>query len=205
MKITDFLLELDVQISSYLNDIGFEKQEDGLYVRLNQSHDINVIFIQQHSSKLEVSLNFGVHYDFLPKAGSKELPTLGCIELSDCEFKYRVTPDIETSDHWWCINAKGVHEITKLIKTRLVKYFSYFDINENIGYLTLKDINDKFPDLFEGMTKIRACVVLASINEVKGNNKAATEFATYGLENAGMAVGPKKYLKQLLKRVESLK
>ena len=203
MNFTDFFVGLAAQIEGKLEKIGFEKQVNDLYVRFNENHDINVIFIQKHSSDSSVSLNFGVHYDFLPKIASIELPSKGTIELPDCEFKYRVTPSIADGDHWWPLSESAIDEVAELILSRANDYFSDYDINSSIGNLTTSDLDGEFPALFKGVTKVRACLVLASINEVKNNHKLAADFAKIGIKAAGMAVGPKKLLKQVLKRVES--
>jgi len=45
-------------------------------------------------------------------------------------------------------------------------------------------------------------MVLAHLHLHLGDLETAREFADYGLRNAGMAVGPKKMLRQILKMTE---
>lgn len=190
------------RVSGPLEALGFKRISDDLFVRFKKTHEINVISIQKHSSESKVCLNFGVHYDFIPKIGSTELPGEETIELPDCEVKVRITPDPSQKDHWWHISLDSVNEIASLIESRAEGFFDRYSINGDLSSIGVDDLNDGPPDILASLTKVRSCLVLASIQETLGNTEAAAAFAKYGIKAAGMAVGPKKMLKEILKRVE---
>jgi len=202
MKFNDFAAALSERIAAPLEALGFKRRSDDLFVRFNKTHEINVISIQKHSSELRVCLNFGVHYDFMPKIGSTELHSEGAIELPDCEVKVRITPDPSQKDHWWPMISDSVDEIAALIESRAEGFFDRYAINGDLSSIVVDDLNDGSPDVFASLTKVRVCLILARIQETLGNAEAAVEFAKCGIEAAGMAVGPKKMLKDVLKRVE---
>jgi len=202
MKFDDFAAALAERMSGPLEALGFKKVSDDLFVRFNETHEINVISVQKHSSEPSVCLNFGVHYDFMPKIGSTELPSEGEVELPDCEVKVRITPDPSQKDHWWPISSDSVDEIAALTESRIEGFFNRYNINGDISSIVVDDLNDSLPDVFASLTKVRACLVLARIQETLGDAEAAVAFAKYGIKAAGMAVGPKKMLKEVLNRVE---
>lgn len=201
MKYSDFSSSLAQKLSEPLAAIGFDKLADDLFVRFKGSHEINVISIQKHSSESTVCVNFGVHYDFLPKIGSTELPSAGSIELPDCEVKVRLTPDTSVSDYWWPVAIDAIEEMSELICSRSDAFFSSYDIGV-ISAIVPDDLSESVPETIKMLTKVRACLILARVNEVFGDTEKAADFAKLGIKAAGMAVGPKKQLKEVLKRVE---
>ena len=56
--------------------------------------------------------------------------------------------------------------------------------------------------MLSSLTTVKACLFLARLHERLGNRSKCIEAATIGLKLAGMAVGPKKALKDILKRNE---
>jgi|TARA_R110000851_G_C13006450_1_gene558851 methyl-accepting chemotaxis protein len=202
MKFTDFITSLAEKLSEPLGALGFEKSADDLFVRFNDSHEINVVYIQKHSSEPTVCVNVGVHYDFLPKIGTTELASNKQIELPDCEVKLRLTTDLSQKDHWWPIASESINEIVDLIVGRVGEFFSRYSIDGDLSSILPEDLNEDMPDIFASLTKVRASLILARIHEVRGDFEKAASFAKYGIKAAGMAVGPKKMLKEVLKRVE---
>jgi hypothetical protein len=202
MKFVNFITLLAQKITGPLGEFGFKKTTDDLFVRFKEGHDISVISIQKHSSEPKVCVNFGVHYDFLPKLGTTELAEDGKIELSDCEVKVRVTPESELNDYWWSFDTEAIEDISDLVLNRVEKFFSRYDIDGDITTITPEDLDGEMPDVIAPLTKVRASLVLARIHEVSGNTGKASSFAKYGIKAAGMAVGPKKVLKDILKRIE---
>ncbi len=60
------------------------------------------------------------------------------------------------------------------------------------------------PDILIPLTKTRSSLILARIHEVSGDFEKAASFANYGLKVApAMASGPKKMLKEVLKRTRN--
>ena len=56
-------------------------------------------------------------------------------------------------------------------------------------------------DILSSLTKVRACLLLSRMHEKLGNREKCIEFANLGIKLAGMAVGPKKALKDILSRL----
>jgi hypothetical protein len=202
MKYTDFISSLNQQLSSHLESMGFKNLTDNLFVRFSDSHEINVISIQKHSSDPTVCVNFGVHYDFLPKVASSEPPCDGLIELSNCEVKIRLTPNPSEKDYWWPIATNSIYEIADLINFQTSKFFYSYNLDGDISTITPSDLNEDLPDIIAMLTKVRAGLLLAHIHEALGNTEKAASFAKFGIKEAGMAVGPKKILREILQRVE---
>lgn len=202
MKFSNFASSLARKLAGPLEVMGFKKQADDLFVRFKHSHEINVISLQKHSAKSMVSVNFGVHYDFLPKLGSAELPLEGQLGAPECEVIVRLTPDSTSKDYWWPISTESIDEIAELIFHRSEDFFCRYDINGDISSISPKDISESMPDVVGMLTKVRACLVLARIHEESGESEKAASFARLGIQVAGMAVGPKKALRELLERVD---
>ncbi len=202
LKISDFYKELNFLIEDGLVSSGFYKVSSDHYVRLKSSHEINVIFIQRNTNGSCVCVSFGVHYDFLPKLGSLDYPD-NKIELSECEIKIRLHPENLQSDYWWDVKEESIAEIAFIINSKKEIIFSSYDMKGEIADIFPKDFEDSMPDIFSSITKVRACLILARLNEEMGRNERASDFAQLGLKYAGMAVGPKKMLKEIIKRMEN--
>lgn len=202
MNFSNFITLLTQKIAGPLGEFGFKKAADDLFVYFKKEHEINVVSIQKHSSESKVCVNFGVHYDFLPKLGTTELAENGKIELADCEVKVRVTPNSELKDYWWSFDAEAIEEISDLVINRAEKFFSRYDVDGEITRILPEDLDGEMSDVVAPLTKVRASLVLARIHEINGNTEIASNFAKYGIKAAGMAVGPKKMLKDILRRIE---
>ncbi len=208
MKLSDFVQILAKQLSEPLAKKGFKRVADDLWVRFRNGHDINVISVQKHSSSSNVCVNIGVHYDFLPKVGTLDLPREGSIELADCEIKFRLAPDKGQRDHWWSIEPNSAVEISDLIFARTDDIFDQYEIagdssSHDITAIVPEDLDGEIPAVVSSLTKVRASLLLARLHEFRGDLEKAAGFANYGLRVAGMAVGPKKMLKEVLKRIEA--
>ncbi len=203
MKNSNFLSILADAIESNIKSLGFTRYSDFLFVRFKKNHEINVILIQEHSSEKMVSVNLGVHYDFLPKVGSTDFPEPGKVDLPDCEIKVRLTPDEGLNDYWWSMDMVSINEISLLIDAKVEELFSKFDVDKEIGKISIEDIENNLSVILPSITKVRACLMLARLHEVLGDRALAIEFARCGIKNAGMAVGPKKALKQIIERLDN--
>jgi len=202
MKTSNFLASLAHRIAGPLKSSGFVKSDDDLFVRFKDGHEVNVIWIQKHSSEPKICVNLGIHYDFLPKLGTTELPDNCKIELPDCEIKVRLTPATSQNDYWWLVGNKAVDEIANLIEDRAEKFFDRYNVGGEIVRITPEDLEGDMPDILSPLTKVRASLILARLHEVNGDLSEAINFAKFGIKAAGMAVGPKKMLKEILKIAE---
>ena len=146
-------------------------------------------------------MNLGIHYTFLPKAGT-EAPLGGdVIEFFDCEVKLRLTAQSAEKDQWWPLAFESLNEIANLMRNRGLPIFDSYRLDGPIAEMEARDIEDGNPGLLSSLTKVRACLLLARMHERLGNHNKCMEFVKTGIKLAGMAVGPKKALKDILKRL----
>ena len=147
-------------------------------------------------------MNLGVHYDFLPKVGTSEFAEGNDITQPDCEIKKRLTPASSLNDYWWPLGEAEASEIAALVKELALPYFDQYALDGDIGFIAPDQFDGDLPILLSSLTKVRACLLMARIYEMKGELTRTSEFARIGIKSAGMAVGPKKALKEILKRTE---
>lgn len=202
MKFSEFRNLLNRLLQDELTQIGFSKIDRGTFVRKTDAHEIYVIWIQKHSSESKVCVNLGVHYDFIPKAGTSEAIERNTIAQSDCEIKKRLTPDPSQNDYWWPLGSAEAEEIASLITETALPFFDQYALNGDLARIVPKQFSGDLPCLLSSLTRVRACLLMARIYEEKGNLARAAEFARLGVTAAGMAVGPKKTLKEILKRTQ---
>ncbi|MDP3230429.1 MAG: DUF4304 domain-containing protein [Acidovorax sp.] len=201
MNFDELQQAVDAAMSEALTGAGFRRRAPGVWNR-RQNDDLNVIQLQEHSSEKLFCVNLGVHYSFLPKAGS-QVP-LGVdeqIELPDCEFKLRLTDQVAAKDQWWPIAAVSAMHVAALTCSRGLEVLDSYQIDGQIGAMDGKDVESGNLGLLASLTKVRACLLLARMHERLGNRDKCVEAASIGIKLAGMAVGPKKALKEILVRL----
>lgn len=94
----------DDALGASLKASGFQRIAAGTWNR-RVGDELNVIQLQPHSVEQSFCVNLGIHYMFLPKAGT-EAPLDGDqIDIHDCELKLRLTDESGTSDKWWPMSA----------------------------------------------------------------------------------------------------
>lgn len=203
MNKKDFAKSLKEKLHSFAIDSGFKSQSDLLFTRFHDTHEIDVIFVQAHSLQPKVCLNFGVHFDFMVKVGTNDLPAEKIIRFVECEIKTRITPESTLRDYWWDLQEPSVDEIVNLIDEKAESFFSKYKVNGKLSKLTLSDFKDGVVTELASLTKVRACLVLAKIHAFLNQPESALNFAEYGLEIAGVAVGPKKQFREIIKTEKS--
>jgi hypothetical protein len=190
----------DAAMSEALTSAGFRRTAAGTWNR-RRDDELNVIQLQEHSTEKSFCVNLGVHYTFLPQAGT-EAPLDGDqIEVPDCELKLRLTDQAAVKDLWWPIAASSVDQVADLVCSRGLPIFDSYRLDGPIVGIDGKSIESGNPGLLASITKVRACLLLARMHERLGNRDKSIETATIGVKLAGMAVGPKKALKDILKRL----
>jgi hypothetical protein len=200
MNFSDFLTEADAILQQPMNSAGFRRVSAGIWNRRG-GDDLNVVWLQKNSLAESFCVNLGVHYSFLPKAGI-EAPLGDAIELPDCEIKLRLTAQATAKDQWWPLNSESIREVVDLMKSRGLAIFDSYRLAGSITEMEAKNVEDGNLGLLSSLTKVRACLLLARMHEYLGNRNKCIEAATIGIRLAGMAVGPKKALKEILKRNE---
>lgn len=201
MNFTDFLSAADTILQQALGSAGFRQENAETWIRQN-GDELNVVWLQKHSSKPSFCVNLGVHYAFLPVVGT-EIPIIGGrIEQPDCEIKLRLTSDPLVKDQWWLIAPENANEVGQLLVIRGLPIFDAYRLDGSISVIDPKDVEIGNPNLLSSLTKVRACLLLARLHERCGNREKCIEAATAGIKLAGRAVGPKVALKDILKRCE---
>lgn len=182
-----------------LANVGFSTPANGIWIR-RRGDEINVIQLQEHSVESKFCVNLGIHYSFLPKTGGESYIEGELIEIPDCELKHRLVDDSRLNDRWWPIEISSVEEVVALLGTAGLKLFDLYRLDGAIAELDGKSIEAGRAGLLTTLTKVRACLLIARMHEYLGHRDKCAEAATIGVKLAGMAVGPKKALKEILKR-----
>ena len=116
-------------------------------------------------------------------------------------MKLRLTDQTVDNDQWWPIATSSIDQVVKLVSRRALPVFDSYRIDGPVAAMSGEDVENGHLGLLASMTKVRACLLLARLQERLGNRDKCIEAATVGLRVAGMAVGPKKALKEILARV----
>lgn len=185
-----------------LTRASFRKMAPGLWNR-RKGNELNVVQLQKHSTEQSFCVNLGIHYAFLPKAGTEAPLHDDLIELPDCEVKLRLTDKAASKDQWWPIAVSSIGQVSDLLASRGLLVFDSYRLDGSIAVMEGKSIESGNLGLLSSMTKVRACLLLARMHEHLGNCDKCREVAEIGVKFAGMAVGPKKALKDILKRLET--
>jgi hypothetical protein len=189
----------DAAMNDTLTSAGFRRTAPGTWNR-HSGHELSVVQLQKQSAAETFCVNLGVHYGFLPKAGT-EAPLEGDqIELPDCEVKLRLTERPTDKDQWWPISETSIAQVANLVISRGLSAFDAYRVDGELSAMDAKSIESGNSGLLAPITKVRACLLLARLYEHLGNKEKCIEAATIGVKLAGMAVGPKKALKDILKR-----
>lgn len=199
MNFDDFRKLTDTVLLQSLAGVGFRRVGCGKWNR-RRGEELNAIWFQKHSAQPSFCVNYGVHYSFIPKVGSTELPSGDEIEQPECVVMQRLTADPKAKDQWWPISEGTVTEIDGLIRSRGMAIFDSYSIEGSLSLLEAEDIETGECKLFSSIPQVGACLLLAQLHEHLGNHEKCVKVANLGLRLAGMAVGPKKALKDILKR-----
>jgi hypothetical protein len=191
----------DAAISKTLTSVGFRRTAIGLWVR-RRGDELNIIQLQKHSTEESFCVNLGVHYAFLPKVGTEASLDDDHIELPDCELKLRLTNQATIKDQWWPIVSSSVDQVADLVCSRGLPTFDSYRLDGPIAAMDGRSIESGNLGLLASITKVRACLLLARMHESLGNRDKCAETASIGLKFAGIAVGPKKALRDILKRAK---
>ena len=200
MNFVELRQAADAAMSEALSGAGFRKTATKAWSRHN-GDELNVIQFQEHSNEKSFCVNLGIHYSFLPQPGTEAPNDDHAIEIHDCELKLRLTDRTAVKDQWWPIAASSVDQVANLMCDRGLSIFDSYRLDGPIANMDGASIESGGADLLASLTKVRACLLLARMHERFGNRDKSIQTATIGVKLAGMAVGPKKALKDILKRL----
>jgi len=198
MNFKELTEAFDKDFGEQLFAAGFERSGPGWWTR-ERGDELNVLQMQKHSAEALFCVNLGVHFSFLPAAGT-ESPLSGSLSLPDCELKIRLTARAEDKDQWWSIDSSSLASVADALFSRGLQIFASYRLSGPIASLDGQSVEEGRTGLLDSMTKVRACLLLARMYERSGNRAKCVEVATVGLKHAGMAVGPKKALKDVIAR-----
>ena len=117
MNFNELQRAADQALYESLSSAGFRNTVLGTWNR-RRGQELNVVQLQEHSVSKMFCVNLGVHYGFLPKAGT-EAPVHGDqIELPDCELKLRLTDQPAAKDQWWPISEESINQVVDLMAAR---------------------------------------------------------------------------------------
>src|SRR5436190_2847604 len=120
-----FIASVDAGVRPDLMAAGFRRVDAGTWNR-RSGNDLNVIWIQGHSAEPLCCVNLGVHYAFLPKAGTEEAVSGDEIEQPECEIKLRLTADESAKDQWWPLTSRAAEHMHDLILGRGLELFDAY-------------------------------------------------------------------------------
>jgi len=194
----------EASATSALAGEGFVSADEVTWTR-HRPPFIDCIEFQLHSDEVAYCVNLGVHMDFLPDVIGRNSAQNAGVTQADCEIKQRLAPSGE-SDHWWAI-GDGVQACSMLACLRecgLPFLEQFNDLPGPFGAITPETVgDDAVIALLPNMTRVRRILLLARIHEYLGNIEQALEWARFGMENAGMAVGPKVAFKEIVRKMGS--
>jgi hypothetical protein len=199
MTFSELQQALDRAIQEVLTSEGFRRTALGTWNR-RRNEELSVIQFQKHSGAQTFCVNLGIHYGFLPKAGTGASLNGDQIEFPECELGIRLTERATDKDQWWPISEMSIAPVADLVVTRGLAVFELYRLDGDLASLDAKAIEAGNLGLLTPVTKVRACLLLALLHQHMGNNEKSIEAATIGVKLAGMAVGPKKVLKDILRR-----
>lgn len=191
---------VDERLAGVLVRSGFTRTGAGAWNR-TRGDEMHVIQLLENTGKDSFCVNLGVHYAFLPRAGTETSLDGACIALPDCEIKMRLTERPGLRDQWWPMDVASVEPVAALVSNRGVPILHEYRLDGPITELDGKSIERGELGLLFPMTRVRACLLLGRLHERLGNRDKSAEAAEIGLRLAGAASGPKKALQDLLGRL----
>ena len=138
MNLTDFLATADAYLLRPLGNAGFQRVNPGLW-NFRKGDDLNVVSLQKHSSKSLFCVNLGIHYAFLPKAGTETPLTRDYVEQPDCEIKLRLTSEPSAKHQWWPVVLRAADEVANLVSHRGLAIFDSYRLAGPISSIEARD------------------------------------------------------------------
>jgi hypothetical protein len=204
MDYKEFVKALRQRLDFELGGLGFKRIKNGRWVRADGTA-INVVELQVKSDRTRVCVNLGSHWSFLPKRSSgNESLSIEAAEAADCEIETRLVADPSHVDQWWDFSLASVEGISEsLVKYGLPWFEHLRDPRALVHDAALADIESGCHPVLSMLTKPRAALLLARIQEYSGNFEHARAVAEWGIKNAGVAVAVRSQLKELVRRLDA--
>jgi hypothetical protein len=204
MDYQEFVKALRQRLDSELGGLRFKRIKNGRWVRADGTA-INVVELQVKSDRTRVCVNLGTHWSFLPKrsSGSESL-SIEAAEAADCEIETRLVEHSSDVDQWWDFSLASVEGISdSLVKFGLPWFERHRDLRALVVGASVADIESGCHPFLSMLTKPRAALMLARIQEYSGDIEHARSVAEWGIKNTGLAVAVRSQLKDLLRRLDA--
>ena len=199
MGYDEFRQLFDTTAAEILGPARFVRSDTARWVRA-EGEELNLVELQKHSTDPCFAVNLGVHYSFLPAIGGDLAVSQAELEFVDCELRFRLTDEAHASDQWWPMAKSSIEEVLKVLTHCGFQLFEKYRHDRDIRGLNGADVEHGNADMLSSLTKVRACLLIARIQEHLGNRERSLAAAETGLKLAGLAFGPKKALKDLIAR-----
>ena len=186
-------------IDEVLSPRGFVRSKDGVW-RCSSPPWIGCVELQTRSDRSAFTVNLGVHFDFIPVAGTEGAPPLD-IREPQCELRTRL--EERGREKWWTSPKRDAAEVAELMRGQGLDFLTrYQDPRTVFGELTPSEIEgEPALALTPQLTRSRRLLLFARVYEYIGRLDWAKEVAESALAER-LPVGPRVQLKRLLARLQ---
>ena len=199
---SQFLAQFKSVVVPVLRDEGFHGSGQNFRRRVKEV--IHVVNVQGSRYGGRCCINLGVHLTFLPTV-TLALPDPAKITEPDCEFRTRLS-EADGFDRWWPYGESeqdAEDSVTSIKQTYLKfgrEFFARFLVFPgDFTKITPENFDKKSSrEYLPGQTVVRTLLALARINAHLGNRSYASQFATIGIANLGLASFLKNEFEKLI-------
>jgi hypothetical protein len=197
-----FYAELRLRLNPILRSHGF-KGSGRNFLRV-RGEAINALNIQASRHSPAAAVNLGLHFAFLPPLWEDApKPAEGYKEI-ECDLRSRLTPR-SGHDHWWEYGssqseaASAAESVARTFIQCGEPLFQRFDTAALVvEELSVEALASRGLEGFPWRsTKPRLALTLARLSQHLGQRQQSAAYASYGLENLGLATRLRSPLEQL--------
>jgi len=179
-----------------IENLGFRQNQSKSFV--NETNDfIQFIDFQLKSDKSSICLNIGAQPKFLNNEANTS---------ADCFLRQRMSTN-GYGDQWWFDTEGDASNIAKSIELACNTFFKVFStLKGSLDEFSVTDFqgDGEFSGEYGFITDLNLIYLCSKTNIDMSNLNKALELARFGLSESGMAVGPKKRFKMLIKDLNNL-
>jgi Domain of unknown function (DUF4304) len=186
-----FFAHLKAKFSPRLRAAGFNGS--GQNFRRVRGEVIHAISIQGNKYGESCALNLGIHIAFLPITWDGQLPDLGTIEETSCEFRKRLAKGADT-ECWWKYSdvlTSPEESAASLIETFFAEGEPYFErfssVQTILSALEFDVLEKNLPPAIGRSTPVKYALTAARIHAHLGHGEACRRAAALGLTRIGKA------------------
>lgn len=165
----------------HLLDQGFEGRKWSW--RRLQGEVINCVIVQFERKMQACCVNLGVHFTFLPVAGTMSPPDLDTVSAFDCEITNRLAPPPKASC-WWSYESgkSGAVSLVECFRSNGDQFFERFaQFPSPFDGPSESDILSELHSIVPFMTDTRLLLLLARVNRYLKNLSLAESYCERAL------------------------